>query len=100
MSKFPTPRNEYVIILTDEIKDEPPKPGGFQIPDELKDKPKTATVMIASKGYYAPETGIFVPIELQPNDKVLYNPFAGAPINIEGVSYLLLKENDIILKLN
>ncbi len=100
MSKFPTPRNEYVILKIDEVEKLPPAPaGGFEVPDELKDKPKTATVMIASKGYYAKDTGVFIPIELQPNDRVLYNAFPGAPISLNGESYWLLKEGDIILKL-
>lgn len=100
MIKFPIPRNELVIILPDEQLEpsqEAPS-GGFIVPKELNAKPKTATVMIASKGYYSRENGVFIPIELKEGDRVLFNPFAGAPITVDGKLYLMLDEKEIKLK--
>jgi chaperonin GroES len=56
--------------------------------------------MIASKGYYAKETGVFIPIELKQGDRVMYNPFAGGVIKFEGEPYLLMDEKEIKLKIN
>lgn len=99
MTKFPKPLHENVIILQDGLKKEESK-GGFEIPSELQEKPKTGIIMAASEGYYAKDTGVFVNLDVKKGDKVLYSPFAGAKIIFDGVDYLLLKQSDIQLILN
>lgn len=97
MIKFPQPINEFVIILPDEAKVEEKKEGAFFVPDELQDKPRTGTVMAASEGYYAKETGTFIPLEVKKDYVVLYSAFGGAPLTLDGEKYLLMKQSDISL---
>lgn len=98
MNNFPKPRNEYIILKPDPIpKDE--SNGGFIIPQELKQKPHSGTVVAASEGYYAKDTGKFIPIDLKKDDRVLYTAFGGATFKFNGVDYWMLKESEITVKL-
>jgi chaperonin GroES len=96
--KYPTPLADRVIILPDTIESEP-KTGAFSVPDELKDKPRMGVVKAAGKGFYAKDTGTFVPNELKEGDRVLYGSRAGSPIGIEGVEHLLMKQDDVTCKI-
>ncbi len=53
--------------------------------------------MAASKGYYAKETGTFIPLEVKEGDKVRFGSFAGAPLSINGEKFWMLKQSDITM---
>jgi len=42
------------------------------------------------------ETGIRIPVDIKPGETVYYIAFSGAPIVIDGETYLVLNERDII----
>lgn len=94
MGKFPKPLAQRVIIEPIPIKEE--KTFVFT-PDESKEKPSIGIVKAVGIGLYATETGVLIPMEVSVGNKVSYSQFAGAEIKVDGVPYLLIKQDDISL---
>ena len=100
MSKFPKPINDNVIVLPDKPDAKEVDSGdvyAVRMPEKLEERPRKGVIMSASDGYYAKETGNFVPLSVKEGDMVLFRSFAGEEIKVEGISYLLMKESDINL---
>jgi chaperonin GroES len=81
------PLADRVIVLPDAIKDKTEK--GIIIPESAKEKPLRGTVMAVGKGH--PD----YPINIKKGDTVLYSKQAGTELELDGETYLMMKENDI-----
>ena len=64
--------------------------GGLIIPDTAKEKPLAGKVVAAGPGTAD------VKMEVKEGDQVLYGKYAGTEINVEGVTYLILKQAEIL----
>ena len=64
--------------------------GGLIIPDTAKSKPLAGKVVAVGPGTSE------VKMEVKVGDQVLYGKYAGQEIQIEGESYLIMKQNDIL----
>ena len=63
---------------------------GIIIPDTAKEKPQKGTVVAVGPG--TKEN----PVTVKVGNKVLYGKYAGTELQLEGVDYLIMKENDIL----
>ena len=63
---------------------------GIIIPDTAKEKPQKATVVAVAPG--TKEN----PVTVKVGNKVLYGKYAGTELQLEGVDYLMMKDNDIL----
>ncbi len=63
--------------------------GGIIIPDTAKEKPQQGVIIAVGDGKKDE------PLTVKVGDKVLYGKFAGTEINIEGETYLIMRESDI-----
>ena len=63
---------------------------GIIIPDTAKEKPQQGTVVAVGPG--TKEN----PVTVKVGNKVLYGKYAGTELQLEGVDYLMMKENDIL----
>jgi chaperonin GroES len=63
---------------------------GIIIPDTAKEKPQKGTVVAVGPG--SKEN----PVTVKVGNKVLYGKYAGTELQLEGVDYLMMKENDIL----
>jgi chaperonin GroES len=88
-----TPHNDYVAIKAP--KKESQK-DGFDTPQSAQVRPKMGVVIAASKGWYAKDTGVFVPVTILVGSTVMYNKFAGVEVEYEGEVYLFLKQEEIL----
>ena len=64
--------------------------GGLIIPDTAKEKPLAGKVFAVGPGTNE------VKMEVKAGDQVLYGKYAGQEIQIDGVDYLIMKQNDIL----
>ena len=64
--------------------------GGLIIPDTAKEKPLAGKVVAVGPGTKD------VQMEVKVGDQVLYGKYAGQEIQIDGVDYLMMKQNDIL----
>lgn len=96
------PLRNGVIVKQDSAEEK--TKGGIIIPDSVKNKPLTGTVVAVGigKGIIAkddPEKGVILiqhEMECKVGDKVLFGYNAGGPIMIEEVEHLLMSEDSIL----
>lgn len=64
--------------------------GGIIIPDSAKEKPLKGTVKAMGNG--TKDEAMVVKV----GDKVLYGKYAGTEIEVEGNTYLMMRQSDIL----
>ena len=72
--------------------------GGLYIPDTAKEKPQQGAVVAVGPGRY--EKDKRVPMDVKVGDKVLYGKYSGTEVTIEGETYLILRESDVLAVIN
>ena len=88
-----TPRADGVLV---EVLDaEEVTKGGIVLPDSAQEKPQEAKVVAVGKGKVS-DDGKVITLETKVGDVVLFGKYSGSEIKIEGESYLMLKEDDIL----
>lgn len=89
-----TPLYDRVIIKRDEAPD---YVGAIVIPDAAKEKMQRGTVVAAGTGRVSDLTNEIRPMSVKPGDRVIFGKYTGDPIEIEGVEFLMLREDAIYL---
>ena len=82
------PLSDRVLILPNPAEEK--TAGGLIIPDTAKEKPLAGKVVAVGPGTSE------VKMEVKVGDQDLYGKYAGQEIQIEGESYLIMKQNDIL----
>lgn len=94
-SRFPTPAFDGVIIAPDPVVEEV---GGVLLPEDSQDKPLTGTVAAIGKGKQANDTGVWIEVQVEVGDRILYKRFnTGAAIKINDSDYYLIPQTEILL---
>jgi chaperonin GroES len=73
--------------------------GGLYIPDTAKEKPQQGEIVAVGPGRVS-EQGERIAPDLKAGDKVLYGKYSGTEVTIEGESYLILRESDVLAVLS
>lgn len=63
---------------------------GIYIPDTAKEKPQQGAVLAAGPGKKDE------PMEVKVGDNVLYGKYAGTDVTVDGKTYLIVKQSDIL----
>ena len=63
---------------------------GIYIPDTAKEKPQQGAVLAAGPGKKDD------PMEVKGGDNVLYGKYAGTEVTVDGKTYLIVKQSDIL----
>ncbi|NOQ41373.1 MAG: co-chaperone GroES [Desulfuromusa sp.] len=83
-------------IIVERVEEESKTAGGIIIPDTVsKEKPQEGKVIAVGKGKVTPE-GKVLPLDVKDGDLVLFGKYAGSEIKIDGVEYLIMREDDIL----
>ena len=83
-------------IIVERVEEETTTAGGIIIPDTVsKEKPQEGKVVAAGKGKVTPE-GNVLPLDVKVGDLVLFGKYAGSEIKVDGVEYLIMREDDIL----
>ncbi len=82
------PLSDRVLILPNPAEEK--TAGGLIIPDTAKEKPLAGKIVAVGPGTSE------VTMEVKEGDQVLYGKYAGQEIQIEGETYLIMKQNDIL----
>jgi chaperonin GroES len=91
-----TPLHDRVLIRTVEEKET--AKGGIIIPDSARERPQEAEVMAVGAGKI--EKGQRIPLDVKVGDRILFGRYAGSEIKVDGQDYLILREEEILGKLN
>lgn len=87
------PLHDRVVIKR--IEETNKTAGGIIIPDTAKEKPSEGIVEAIGNGFVA-EDGKIVPMSVKPGDKVLFGKWSGNEAKIDGETYLIMKESEIL----
>ncbi|MBO5902375.1 MAG: co-chaperone GroES [Tidjanibacter sp.] len=82
------PLSDRVLILPNPAEEK--TASGLIIPDTAKEKPLAGKVVAVGPGTAD------VKMEVAVGDEVLYGKYAGTEVNIEGTSYLIMPQKDIL----
>src|SRR5579864_8768718 len=82
-------------IIVQRIEEGEQKVGGIIIPDSAKEKPQHGTVIAAGQGKSNDE-GKRVPLDVKAGDTILFGKYSGQEIKLEGVEYLIMKEEEVL----
>jgi chaperonin GroES len=82
-------------ILVQRLEEEQITKSGIIIPDTAKEKPQQGKVIAVGNGKIL-DNGTRVTPGVQAGEKVLFGKYSGTEIKLDGVEYLILREEDIL----
>ena len=82
-------------VLVQPLEEAEVKKGGIIIPDTAKEKPQEGKVVALGTGKHD-DDGKIIPFTVKKGDKVLISKYGGTEIKIDGESYLIMREDDIL----
>lgn len=82
-------------ILVRRIESEERTSGGIIIPDSAKEKPQEVEVIAIGNGKRLND-GRVIPVDVKPKDHILIGKYSGTEIKIDGVEYIILREEEIL----
>jgi len=82
-------------VIVKRLEEEQKTKGGIIIPDTAKDKPTEGEVVAAGKGRLL-EDGKVIPMDVKQGDRILFSKYAGNEVKIDGVEYLIMREEDVL----
>jgi len=85
-------------VLVEPKKEAEEKIGSIIVPDTAKEKPQEGKVVAVGTGKY--EDGKLIPLEVKVGDSVLYGKYSGTEVKQSGQEYLIIRESDILAKIN
>jgi chaperonin GroES len=77
-------------VLVEPMPAEEKTASGLFIPDSAKEKPQKGTVVAVGTG--KPDE----PMTVKINDVVLYGKYGGTDLELDGKTYLMMRESDIM----
>jgi chaperonin GroES len=87
------PLHDRVLVRRGE--EETKTAGGIVIPDNATEKPLKGEIVAVGKGKIL-ENGQVRALDVKVGDKVYFGKYAGTEVKINGIEYLIMKEDDLI----
>src|SRR5918999_1770715 len=81
-------------IIVQRLEDAP-RTGAIVIPDSAKEKPQQGRVLAAGLGK-STDDGTRLPLDVKAGDTILFGKYAGQEVSVDGVDYLIMKEDDVL----
>lgn len=82
-------------LIVKRLEEEEKTKGGIIIPDAAKEKPMQGEVIAVGKGKVA-DDGKAIPLDVKTGDRILFGKYAGTEIKLDGVEYLIMREDDVL----
>lgn len=82
-------------VLVERVEAENKTAGGLFLPDTAKEKPQEAIVRAIGTGG-RDKDGNLIPFNVAVNDKVLITKYGGTEVTLNGTTYTILSESDIL----
>lgn len=90
------PLDDRVVIEPMEAEEK--TAGGIVLPDTAKEKPMKGKIIAVGDGKML-ENGKRAEPLVKKGDKVLYGKYAGTEVAVDGKEYLVMRESDILAKI-
>ncbi len=90
------PTNDRVLVAPDKAEER--TASGIVLPEGAQEKPQQGKVLAVGPGERN-DAGERTPLQVKVGDKVIYGKYAGTNIKIDGQEYVLLRESELLAKL-
>ena len=80
------------------VEEEETTASGSVLPDSAKEKPQKGKVLAVGEGKYDEDGEKRIPLDVAEGDEVLYSKYGGTEITVEGDEVLVLRESDVLAK--
>ena len=87
------PLHDRVIVKR--LEEERKTASGIVIPDTAAEKPDTGEIMAVGTGKVG-DDGKVRPLDVKKGDKVLFGKYSGQTVKVDGVEYLVMREEDLM----
>jgi len=85
----------YDRVIIQRVEEGETMRGGIIIPDTAKEKPQQGRVVRAGDGKML-DDGTRVALEVKEGDLILFGKYSGSEVKIDGVEYLIMREDEIL----
>ncbi|MBM4049218.1 MAG: co-chaperone GroES, partial [Planctomycetes bacterium] len=85
-------------VLVEALESEEKTEGGIVLPDTAKEKPSKGKVVAVGVGRLL-DDGTRAPMSVKKGDQILFGKYAGTEVKVEGKDLLIMKESDILAKI-
>ena len=82
-------------ILIEQFEAEEKTAGGIVLPDTAKEKPQRGKVLAVGRGKLM-DSGKRGKMSVKVGDQVFYGKYAGTDVEVDGTTYVILKEDDVL----
>jgi chaperonin GroES len=89
------PLGDRVVLKRAEAEEK--TAGGILLPDSAQGKPQRGEVIAVGDGH-TNDKGGKIPLSVKEGDRVIFSSYAGDEISVGDVTYLLMRESDILAK--
>ncbi|HSJ18684.1 MAG TPA: co-chaperone GroES [Solirubrobacterales bacterium] len=90
------PLGDRVIVQATE--EEETTASGIVLPDTAKEKPQKGKVLAVGEGKWDEDGEKRIPLDVGEGDEVLYSKYGGTEITVDGEDLLVLRESDVLAK--
>ncbi|HET8949468.1 MAG TPA: co-chaperone GroES [Solirubrobacteraceae bacterium] len=87
-------------LIVKAVEEDTTTASGIVLPDTAKEKPQKGKVLAVGDGKINEDTGKRTPLDVAEGDEVLYSKYGGTEITVEGEDLLVLRESDVLAKVN
>lgn len=85
----------YDRLVVKRVEEQESTRNGIVIPDSAREKPQEGEVIAVGHGKRL-EDGSLAPPEVQAGDRILFGKYSGSDARIEGVEYIIMREDDVL----
>lgn len=82
-------------LLVQRLEEEEKTAGGIIIPDSAKEKPAQGKVVAVGPGKVN-DAGERVALQVKKGDVILFSKYGGTDVKLDGVDYLIMREDDVL----
>lgn len=93
MSTNIKPLADYVVAQAEEAESK--TASGLYLPDNAKEKPKTAKVIAVGPGKVGDDNER-IPMTVKVGDRIIYKSYSTTDVKVGSEEYMLVKEEDIL----
>ena len=90
------PLGDRVVVQATE--EEEMTASGIVLPDTAKEKPQKGKVVAVGEGKWDEDGEKRIPLDVGEGDEVLYSKYGGTEITVDGEELLVLRESDVLAK--
>lgn len=82
-------------LLVKKIEDSMKTKSGLTLSDDTKERPTKGEVLAVGDGKLN-DDGKLIPMVIKKGNRIVYPKYAGHPIKLDGIEYLILDENEVL----